>query len=116
MFTADESPMHVDATPAARAHLAALRATAGRVTEMITDRGAAVLKAGEQPPPGAVRLGDLDDAGEITCVADASPAHDWWRTRAHLDLSEDLDMTYDLTDLTEAEMFATLASGPLPRY
>ena len=115
MFTIDESPIHIDASPAARAHLAALAASAGNVTVLLTHHGAPILKAGEQPPSGSVRLGDLDDAGRITCVADDTPAHAWWRTRARLDLSEDLDMTYDLTALNEDELFATLAAGPMPR-
>lgn len=116
MFTVDQSPLHVAATPEAAAHLAALAAARGDLTVVLTDRGAAVLKAGEQPRAGSLMLGHLDDAGEITCVADDATAHAWWRNRAQIDLSDDMDMTYDLTSLNEAELFAVLAAGPLPRY
>jgi hypothetical protein len=116
MFTTDESPTHVVATPAARAHLAELASARGDITVLLTDRGAAVLKSGQQPPAGSVHLGRLDDAGAIACVADDSITRDWWRTRAHLDLAEDFEMTYDLSHLDDQEIFEVLASGPLPRY
>jgi hypothetical protein len=116
MFTSDESPSHIDASPAAQAHLAALATSSGGVTVHLTDRGAAILKAGQQPPAGTVYLGYLDEAGSITCVADDTPAHGWWRTRAHLDLTADSDMSYALTSLSEPELFAALAAGPMRRY
>lgn len=116
MFTVDQSPIHVAASPAAAAHLRALAASRGTVTVVLSDQGATILKSGEQPRAGSVLLGHLDDAGEITCVADDAAAREWWRTRAHLDLSESLDMTYDLSALDEDELFAALAAGPLARY
>ena len=116
MFTVDEYPAHVVATPAAQAHLDALAASRGDVTVMLTEHGAAVLKAGQQPPGGSVYLGHLDEAGDITCVADDRIAREWWRTRARLDLGDGFEMTYDLSNLSESELFAALASGPLPRY
>ena len=116
MFTVDESPAHVVATPAAQAHLSALAQARGDITVLLTEHGAAVLKAGQQPPAGTVHLGRLDDAGNITCVADDTITRDWWRTRAHLDLSEGFEMTYDLSNLNERELFEVLAAGPLPRY
>jgi len=116
MFTVDESPTHIVATPAAQAHLDALAADRGDVTVLLTEHGAAVLKAGQQPPAGTVYLGHLDEAGDITCVADDQIVRAWWRTRAHLDLSDGLDMTYDVSNLSEKELFEALASGPLPRY
>ena len=116
MFTVDETPAHVVATPAAQAHLRTLAEARGDITVLLTQKGAAVLKAGQQPPAGTVHLGQLDDAGTITCVADDSATRDWWRTRAHLDLSEDFEMTYDLSSLNEGELFEVLAAGPLRRY
>jgi len=128
MFTVDdESPNHVVATPAVQAHLNALAASRGDITVLLSEHGAAVLKAGQQPPAGTVYLGHLDDAGDITCVADDHVAKAWWRTRAHLDLSDafrerrdgagrEFEMTYDLSNLSESELFAALAAGPLPRY
>lgn len=116
MFTTDESPTHVVATPAAQAHLAQLASARGDITVLLTEEGAAVLKAGQQPPAGSVHLGRLDDAGAISCVADDSITRDWWRTRAHLDLTDDFEMTYDLSHLNDQEIFEVLASGPLPRY
>ncbi len=121
MFTTDESPSHVDATPTAKAHLEALAAARGDVTVMLTDHGAAVLKAGQQPPAGSIFLGSLDDAGEISCIADDAVAHTWWRTRARLDMSgpdvsDPIEMVYDVSQLSEAELFAALAAGPLRRY
>lgn len=116
MFTVDETPTHVVATPAAQAHLRTLAEARGDITVLLTEQGAAVLKAGQQPPSGAVYLGQLDEAGDITCVADDSVTRAWWRTRAHLDLSEGFEMTYDLSNLNERELFEVLAAGPLPRY
>jgi hypothetical protein len=116
MFTTDESPTHVVATPAAQAHLAELASARGDITVLLTDQGAAVINTGQQPPAGSVHLGRLGHAGTIACVADDSIARDWWRTRAHLDLTDDFEMTYDLSNLNDAEIFAVLASGPLPRY
>lgn len=115
MFTVDDSSMHLAATPAATAHLSALAGAQGDVTVVLTDSGAAVLSMGERPQAGSVMLGHLDEAGDITCVADNASGHNWWRTRAHIDLSEDQSMTYDVSSLTEAELFAVLAAGPLPR-
>ncbi len=121
MFTTDESPSHVDASPTAQAHLVALAAARGDITVMLTEHGAAVLRAGQQPPAGSILLGSLDEAGDISCVADESAAHTWWRTRAHLDLSgpevsDSIEMSYDVAQLSEAELFAALAAGPLRRY
>lgn len=116
MFTLDETPAHVVATPAAQEHLRTLAEARGDITVLLTEHGAAVLKAGQQPPAGTVHLGHLDEAGSITCVADDSVARDWWRTRAHLDLSEAFEMTYDLSNLNEHELFEVLAAGPMPRY
>jgi hypothetical protein len=116
MFTVDETPAHVVATPAAQAHLRTLADARGDITVLLTDQGAAVLKAGQQPPAGTVYLGQLDGSAHITCVADDSASRAWWRTRAHLDLSEGFEMTYDLTSLNERELFEVLAAGPLPRY
>lgn len=115
MFTSDESPSHIDASPAAQAHLAALATSQGDITVHLTDSGAAVLKAGQQPPAGTVYLGYLDEAGVITCVADDGAAHVWWRTRAHLDLTDGADMSYALSSLSEPELFAALAAGPMRR-
>ncbi len=116
MFTVDDSSIHVTATPAATAHLNALAAARGNVTVMLSDHGAAVLKSGEQPRAGSVLLGHLDDAGVISFVGEDTAAKDWWRSRAQIDLSDNLDMTYDLSELSEAELFAVLAAGPLLRY
>ena len=116
MFTVDETPAHVVATPAAQAHLRTLAQARGDITVLLTEHGAAVLKAGQQPPVGAVYLGQLDEHSDITCVADDSVTRAWWRTRAHLDLSEGFEMTYDLSSHNECELFEVLAAGPLPRY
>ena len=62
MFTVDETPAHVVATPAAQAHLRTLAEARGDITVLLTEQGAAVLKAGQQPPAGTVYLGQLDDA------------------------------------------------------
>ena len=116
MFTNDESPAHVVATPAAQAHLAGLAAAGGDVTIMLTDHGAEVLPAGGLPPHGSVHLGHLDDACTITALAYDQLGTSWWSSRAQLDLDPDSRMTYGLAPLSEAELFAALAAGPLPHY
>ncbi len=57
MFTVDETPAHVVATPAAQAHLRTLAEARGDITVLLTEQGAAVLKAGQQPPAGTVLPG-----------------------------------------------------------
>jgi hypothetical protein len=117
MFDVD-SPARVTVTPAATAHLTALAQRRGDLTVWLTDDRVRVLP-GQRPPAGSVHLGRLDEHVEI--AADATAPTAWWRNRAELDLTgltadDDARMTYALTALDEAELYAAVASGPLPRY
>jgi hypothetical protein len=112
MFIVDQAPDRVTATPAASAHLHALAAQRGQVTVLLTDRGAEVLPEGRALPSGSVRLGRLDDG--VTFAGDTTAQTAWWRNRAEIDL-RDHDVTVAVTPLSEDEVFAALASGPLPR-
>jgi hypothetical protein len=114
MFDIDDSPARVVASPAATAHLTALAQRRGDVTVWLSEAGVRVLP-GARPPAGSVRLGRLDD--RVAIAADASAGTAWWRSRAHLDVAGGAEgMTYALTSLSEAELYAAVASGPLPRY
>lgn len=112
MFTADQSPDRVRATPAATAHLDDLAADGHDVLVLLSEYAAEVLPSGSVLPEQRVFLGEV--AG-VSCMADASSDIEWWRSRALIDLTGD-QVTYELSELTEAEVFAALASGPLPRY
>lgn len=112
MFTADQSPDRVRATPAAAAHLGDLSCRGSDVRVVLTDATAQVVGSHEPLPQQRVFLGEV--AG-VTCFADTSSDIEWWRSRATIDLTGDA-VTFELSELTEAEVFAALASGPLPRY
>jgi uncharacterized protein (DUF779 family) len=116
MFVVDEAPERVTTTPAASAQLSALAARHGDLMVLLSDGRARVLPAGQSAPSGAVQLGRLDDA--VTVAADGTRT-DWWRNRAVIDLTDSAvgtGFTFDLEALNEAELYAALASGPLPRY
>lgn len=113
MFPYDDSPEHVALTPRANEHLAALAAEQGTIVVLLADDGVHLLPAGQPAPRGAVKLGDVPPA---TIVAAAGP-HDseWWRTRATLDVSDNDAVSVELSVLSEPELYAALAAGPLPR-
>jgi hypothetical protein len=113
MFPYDDSPDHVAVTPAASAHLSALAADRGGLTVLLTAHGVTLLPPGTSTPSGAVKLGDLESSVMIA-GADDTPT-EWWRTRATLDLTEQRDVSVALTSLSEEELYAALAAGPLPR-
>ena len=119
MVLPDEPPVRVTATPAAFAQLAALAASRGDVTVMLTDDRVQVLPAGQDAPQGAVRLGRLL-AESVTFAADPQAHTAWWRTRAVIDLRSPSGSTPDFTvetaPLDDAEVFEAIASGPLPRF
>ena len=121
MFTADESPARVTTTPAASAHLTALAEQRGGVTVLLTDDRVQVLPADQGLPNGSLHLGRLDDS--VTFAADGSGHTDWWRCCAEIDLTDGAGrgpagdgITFALHALSEDEVYAALASGPLPRY
>jgi uncharacterized protein (DUF779 family) len=120
MFDVDESPARVVATQAATAHLTALAERQGDVTVWLSE-GSVLVLPDARPPAGSVHLGRLD--ARVAIAADGSERTAWWRNRAHLDVDparhghpEAADMTYALTALSEAELYAAVAGGPLPRY
>lgn len=119
MFDADDSPARVSATPAAADLLRTLAAARGEVTVLLTDDRVRVLVDGQPVPAGSVRLGRLNDA--VTVAADSTARTAWWRNRADIDLtdpaapSHDSALGFALTALSEAELYAAVACGPLPR-
>lgn len=113
MFPYDDSPEHVAVTPKASARLSALAADHGGLTVLLTTDGVMLLSPDTAVPPGAVKLGDLDSA---VLVAGAGSARtEWWRTRATLDLTDQQDVSVELSALSEDELYAVVAAGPLPR-
>jgi hypothetical protein len=121
MFTSDESPDRVSATPAAADHLRSLAQQRGPVTVLLRDDGAQVVPEGLGLPQGTLRLGSLADA--VTVAADGRGRTAWWRNRAEIDLTGSLPSTqstdaisFALQPLTEPELYAAVACGPLPRY
>lgn len=113
MFPYDDSPEHVAATPQASAHLRALAADRGGLTVLLTGDGVTLLPAGTSVPVGAVKLGDLEPSVLVAAAGDG--ATEWWRTRATLDLTDQSDVSVALSVLSEEELYAALAAGPLPR-
>lgn len=121
MFTADESPARVATTPAATAELAALAAEQGGVTVLLSDDRARVLRPDQHLPEGSVHLGRLPEREDVTFAADRDTHTVWWRNRAVIDLTDSRGqdrpaLTFRLAPLDEDELYAALASGPLPRY
>ena len=119
MFPADDSPERVTATPAATQRLFALAAERGEIAVLLSDDTAQLLPAGEAVPHGAVQLGRLDES--VTVVGSPDTKIAWWCNRAVIDLRPTESgqapvLTFDLTPLDEADLYAALASGPLPRY
>ncbi len=119
MFTTDESPARVTASLAASTALVDLAARRGDVTILLTDDRARILPPGQDAPRGTVRLGRLGPDDRIICVADSAAHTAWWRNRARIDLLNpggiEPRITFDLTELTESEVYAAIAAGPLPR-
>ena len=115
MFTIDESPERVSATPAAAAHLRHLAARDGSVTVLLSEGTARVLPLGGAVPRGTLRLGRVAD--EVVVAAESGTRTAWWRNRAELDLTDgSRGITFALRPLTEPELYAAVACGPLPRY
>ncbi|MGB8020349.1 MAG: hypothetical protein WCF04_03905 [Candidatus Nanopelagicales bacterium] len=112
MFSPDQSPDRVRATAGAAAHLGALATEAGDMFVTLTEDGSALPSLLPPPTQDTVFLGEV--AG-IRCLADAAAPIPWWRCRVTLAFGDD-GVTYELSELDEAEVFAALASGPLPRY
>lgn len=114
MFPYYDSPMHVAATPQASAHLSALAADQGGLTVLLTPDGVTLLSPGSGLPNGTVKLGDLDPS--ILVAGSGTARTEWWRTRATLDLTDQQDVSVELSVLSEDELYAALAAGPLPRF
>ena len=113
MFPYDDSPDHVAVTPEASAHLLALAADRGGLTVLLTGDGVTLLSPDNGLPSGAVKLGAVESSVVVAGVGDDRT--EWWRTRATLDLTDQDDVSVALSALTEDELYAALAAGPLPR-
>lgn len=119
MFDLEDSPAHVTATPAAAAHLTSLAAmSGGELTVLLTDDSARLLPIGEQVPAGALRLGEVAD--NVAVAGDPDGQSEWWRSMAVVDVRDpgapDGGIGFSLVDLTEEQVYAAIAAGPLPRY
>lgn len=112
MFPLDDSPQRVTATPEATAHLSALAAGTGELTVLLTADGVELLPAGVRAPAGSLKLGELEPA--VLVAADDRAHTRWWRTRATLGMAG-ADVSVELSALTESEVYAAVAAGPLPR-
>lgn len=112
MFSPDQSPDRVLATPDASAHLGDLAAESGDLFVVLTEDGVALPA---HLPPANRDTVFLGEVAGVRCLADASSPTPWWRCRVTLSFG-DGEVTYELSELDEAEVFAALASGPLPRY
>jgi uncharacterized protein (DUF779 family) len=118
MFPIDEAPDRISVTPAAADLLRALAERTGTLTVLLSDGRLSVLPEGASAPHGSLRLGWLTDRVEVT--ADSAARTTWWRNRAVLDVAEATGgsaraITVDLRPLSEPELYAAVASGPLPR-
>lgn len=123
MFIADDSPARVVATPQLQAHLEQLAARSGDITILLTDEQVKVVAPDEGLPVGTVHLGHIDEAGQVSCFAVGDGQTTWWRNRAQIDVTDSTltrtggpALSFVLSPLTEAEIYAAVASGPLPRY
>lgn len=115
MFIPDESPDHVVLTPAAAQQVRGMR-NGKPVVLLLTDEAAVVLPGPDAVPAGSLRLGP--DDGDVLVAGAADARTTWWRTRALIGVGEEPDAGFalDLSELSEKELFAALASGPLPRF
>jgi hypothetical protein len=122
MFINDDSPERVIATPAATAHLRTLVARDGELAVLLDDHAVHVIPR-QSVPRGSVQLGHVDDSLAFAAATTRTP---WWRNRAVIDLTDpsgsttapagpDSEFGFALTALSESELYAAVAAGPLPR-
>lgn len=110
MFLTDDAPIRVTASSELASLLTQARAADPEVVVVLDDLGA---RLGAPPADAAViYLGELD--AETPCYATADSHTPWWRFRAELDCNLD-GIDFNLTELDDNDLAATIASGPLPR-
>lgn len=115
MFHTDDSPTRVIASPQFTDILRAEQARNPQVAVLLDDDSAKLLP---QAPTEAdvIYLGELATAG-TQCYASGQSRTQWWRYQAQLRVGPGASREYDyqLTELTEDQLAATIAAGPLPR-
>lgn len=110
MFHVDDAPVRVTASSAFTAQLDQARAADPAIVVVLDDLGVRLT-----PPPadgGVIYLGEIES--DIACYAASDSHTPWWRFRADLDADTD-GLDFNLTELDEADLAATIAAGPLPR-
>ncbi len=113
MYTTDQAPDRILGTPAAASLLSALSQRDDHTVLWLTDGSASLAQGASSLPEPRIFLGEV---GGVRSFADGTAETPWWRNRAVIYLDDNGAMTYQLTELSEAEVFEALASGPLPRY
>ncbi len=113
MFTTDQAPDRVLGSPAVASLLSTIHTRDEDAVLWLTDEGASLVHGASGLPEPRVFLGEV---GGVRSFADATASTPWWRNQAVIYLHDNGAMTYQLTELSEAQVFEALASGPLPRY
>lgn len=109
MFRTDDAPIRVTATAQLVGLLEQARASQPDVSVVLDDLGARLSSSVDGD---VIYLGEVNDT--TPCYATADSHTPWWRFRADIDCAGD-DLDFNLTELSEAELAATIAAGPLPR-
>jgi hypothetical protein len=110
MFLTDDAPIRVTASTELASLLSQARAVDPEVVVVLDDLGA---RLSTPPADGAViYLGELDPG--TPCYATADSHTPWWRFRADLDCNTE-GIDFNLTEMDDTDLAATIAAGPLPR-
>lgn len=109
MFHTDDAPIRVTATAQLVGLLERERASRPDLSVVLDDLGAKLTSSVDGE---VIYLGEV--AETTPCYATADSHTPWWRFRADIDCSGE-DVDFNLTELSDAELAATIAAGPLPR-
>lgn len=123
MFHFDDSPVRVQATPDCLQLIEEAHGAQPDLVVLLDDERAQLLpgsvaSAGREE---VIYLGDLATSAQTRCYASGDSQTAWWRHQATIDLTKGAagatSGTLDLSiaELSDLEVAAALASGPLPR-
>jgi hypothetical protein len=110
MFLTDDAPVRVTASSELAILLTEARAADPEVAVVLDDLGARLIPAPRDE--AVIYLGELD--AQTPCYATADSHTPWWRFRAELDRTTD-GIDFNLTEMNDSDLAATIAAGPLPR-